>query len=76
MTWRTRHRGPYIFAVERNGEKPGTWGSETLPGEIDADDVFTEAMALLADKRDNIVRVHVWSVREECYVHTYRGMAA
>jgi hypothetical protein len=75
MTWRTRHRGPYTFHVERNGVKAGTWGSETLKGEIDADDVLSEAMALLADPRDKIVRVHVWSVREEMFVMTYRGAA-
>jgi hypothetical protein len=73
MTWRTRHRGPYQFQVERLGAKnPDQWQTSSLPGHIDADDVPTEALALLADKRDTIVRVHVWSVREEQFVYTYR----
>jgi hypothetical protein len=76
MTWRHRHRGPYTFHVERPSKKnPDQWQSSSLPGHIDADDVLTEAMALLADTRDNIVRVHVWSVREEQFVMTYRKAA-
>lgn len=73
MPWRRNHRGPYCFLVSRpHPKKPGHSTTEWLPGQVDSDDVETDARALLADPRDTIERVHVWSLREECYVMTYR----
>lgn len=77
-TFLDHHRGPYIFCVIRPGvvtrsgrAKPST--SEWLRGsEVDRDDVESEARALLADPRDTISSVWVWSVREDAFVGGYR----
>jgi hypothetical protein len=63
------HRGPYRLMVTRPFvTKPGFFRSEWLTGEIDRDDVESEARALLGDPRDTIHSVHIWSVREQQFV--------
>lgn len=75
-TWQTRHRGPYQFMVSRTVPPTKTghkYGSEWLPGLSDSDEVEGDANALLADSRDTIVSVDVWSVHEGQFVMTYRN---
>lgn len=70
------HRGPYVFMVTRPfATKPGFHRSEWLKGEVDREDVGAEALALLADKRDTITLVCVWSQREQAFVTSIRGKA-
>lgn len=72
-TWKERHRGPYIFmAVRPMKTKPGFYRSEWLVGDVDSSEIDDEAQALLADPRDKIVRLHVWSQKESQFVHSYR----
>lgn len=66
-----RHRGPYLFSVTRPGKKPGFRTSQWLPGRMDKDDVYEEAMALLRDPRDEILGVSVWSDREDQFVMSF-----
>ena len=67
------HRGPFHFLVMRpNLRKPGFGTSEHLKGVIDADDVVSEAFALLTDPRDTIEHVAVWSIREGAYIGVLR----
>jgi hypothetical protein len=78
MAWNPfdHHRGPFTFCVTRPKENPreGTYpfAYETLPGTVSGSDVEDEARALLADPRDTIVSVAVWSVSEQQHVMTYR----
>src|SRR5437773_5531116 len=78
MAWNPfdHHRGPFTFCVTRPKENPrkGTYpfAVETLPGTVSGCDVEDEARALLADPRDTIVSVAVWSVSEQQHVMTYR----
>lgn len=68
------HRGPYIFMVTRPfTKKVGFYRSEWLKGEVDREDVGSEALALLDDPRDTITAVYVWSEREQAFVTTIRG---
>ena len=68
------HRGPYILSVTRPFvSKPGFFRNEWLRGKsYDGEDAAQEALALLADTRDTIVRVNVWSESEGQFVMTYR----
>jgi hypothetical protein len=74
--FRTRHRGPYRYLVIRPSSGKAPWRGEWLRGQVDADDVEHEARALLADPRDAVRAVHVWSVREEQFVMTYAAPPA
>lgn len=68
----TRHRGPYVFLVlRRASRKRYKFTSEVLKGEMDGEDVESEAWALIDDPRDTIVTVCVWSTREEQFVMTF-----
>lgn len=66
-----RHRGPYSFHVVRPTKRPGFHKGEWLPGYVDGADAETEARALLADPRDTIVCVCVWSTYESQFVTTF-----
>lgn len=67
------HRGPYRLLVSRPfATKPGFHRSEWLPGQVDGADVEDEAQALLADPRDTINYVSVWSEREQQFVTGFR----
>ncbi len=72
--WLAAHRGPFRLCITRPAKKPGPpLTSEWLPGEkSDRDEVEAEARALLADKKDSICSVHVWSVREEQFVGGFK----
>lgn len=72
MPWRARHRGPYRFHVERPSKGKTGYRNEWLPGSVPTWDAEEEARALLTDPRDTILRVHVWSEREQQFVMTYR----
>jgi hypothetical protein len=72
--WTTQHRGPFFFLVVRPSKGRTPVRTEWLKGQVSAGDVDDEADALLTDKRDTILRVHVWSDREEQFVHTYRKL--
>ena len=73
MTFLNNHRGPYTFCVCRPVKtKPGFFRSQWLSGDVDRDDVETEARALLDDPRDTINLVSVWSVREGCFIGGYK----
>lgn len=65
-----RHRGPFSLMVVRPGKK-GKMKSEWLSGVVDGPDVPEEAHALLTDPRDTIMRVHVWSEKDNQFVMTY-----
>lgn len=70
-----RHRGPFVLQVSRTTtRKPGVQ-VVALPGRTDREDVEGEALALLADPRDTIVAVHVWSDPEQQHVTTIRAEA-
>lgn len=67
------HRGPYVLQVSRPAPKrkyPVTM--ETLRGTVHGSEVEEEAKALLADPRDTITAVFVWSVPEQQHIVTYR----
>lgn len=66
-----RHRGPYRLVAVRPTKKG--YMSEWLKGEVDTDDIAEETLALLADPRDTIVWIHIWSVRESQFVTTVKG---
>ena len=73
-TFLDRHRGPYRLVVDRESipKKSHHIGtSQWLSGDTNRDDVESEALALLADPRDTIRSVHVWSVREEQFIGAY-----
>jgi hypothetical protein len=69
----TRHRGPFRLVLTRPGKKAEThtlkWVQACCESGQDAED---EARALLADPRDTIVNVHVWSETEQQFVCGYR----
>ena len=68
------HRGPYIFMVTRPfATKPGFHRSEWLRGDVEREDVGSEALALIDDPRDSISAVYVWSQREQAFVTAIRG---
>ena len=72
LTFLDNHRGPFLFLVTR--ETPTRklkQRAEWLTGEIDKNDVADEARALLADPRDTIRSINVWSVREDSFVGGY-----
>jgi hypothetical protein len=60
------HHGPYRLMAQRPAKKVGFYMCEWL-GTSDRDDVESEALALLADPRDTICYVGVWSVSEQCF---------
>lgn len=70
------HRGPFRLAVMRSapparGRKyPAAF--ETLGGLTTGEDAEAEARALLADPRDTIEAVYVWSEPENRHVTTFR----
>ena len=69
----TAHRGPYRLIVMRPiAHKPGFGKVEHLKGDVDTDDVVSEAFALLTDPRDTIEHVAVWSVCEGAYIGVLR----
>ena len=70
-TFLDRHRGPYRLVVTRPAKKPGFYQTEWLTGATDRDNVESEARALLADPRDTVTRVDLWSLREDCFVGGY-----
>jgi len=65
------HRGPFRFLVTRPSKGRHPFVSEWLQGSTEAEDVESEALALLSDRRDRIVRVAVWSVRDSQFVMTF-----
>lgn len=70
--WTKRHRPPYRLVAQRPmATKPGFSRTAWLPGTSDAESVEPEARALLDDPRDTIIRVDVWSVRQQRFVMTY-----
>ncbi len=77
--WLIAHRGPFLFLVDRPDErvrknKAGVYRtSEWLKGEVEKDDVVSEAETLIADPRDTILGVSVWSVKEGCFVGGFRA---
>ncbi len=74
MTFLDNHKGPFIFLVTRpHRSKAGFFTSEWLSGLTQKDDVTSEALAILADKRDTVSSVSVWSEYEECFVGSYRN---
>ena len=69
----SRHRGPYVLIVNRDTPtRKVKWHTETLTGEVSGPDCEAEALALLADPRDTIQYVHVWSISEHQHVMTYK----
>jgi hypothetical protein len=72
----SRHRGPYLFQVCRERAptktKPTDWYVENLPGTVAAEDVESEANALLDDPRDTITAVYVFSEAEQQHVVTIK----
>jgi hypothetical protein len=66
----TRHRGPFVFMVQRKGKK----GPETewLKGEVPKEDVEEEALTILEDPRDSVENIALWSIKEEQFVTTLR----
>ena len=67
------HRGPYRLVVTRPiANRPGFGIVEHLKGDVDTDDVVSEAFALLTDPRDTIEYVAVWSMVEGCYIGVLR----
>ncbi len=79
--WLDAHRGPFIFLVDRPAPQryknpTGVYRtSEWLQGEVERDDVTSEALSLLADPRDTILGVSVWSVKEAQFVGGFRRPA-
>jgi hypothetical protein len=73
VTFVDRHRGPFRFLVgrfhpDRKLGKQHT--SELLKGTVESQDTFTEAKALLTDKRDTIDSVSVWCEKDEQFIGT------
>lgn len=69
-----RHRGPYTLMVTRPyATKAGFHRSEWLKGAVEAEDVGSEALALLKDTRDTITLVCVYSEREQVFITSIRG---
>ncbi len=76
--WLDAHRGPFILLVDRPSTKAhknaaGVYRtSEWLKGEVEKDDVVSEAESLLTDPRDTILGVSVWSIKEAQFVGGFR----
>ena len=68
-----RHRGPFrLVATRPHAKRIGRSCTEWLTGEIrHGDDAQDEARTLLADPRDTIACIHVWSITEGCFVGGY-----
>lgn len=71
MSFLDNHRGPFRLVVTRPAKKPGFHSTEWLKGEVDRDDVLSEAQALLTDPRDTITHVGIWSVTESSFAGSY-----
>lgn len=76
-TFYLRHKGPFTFNVTRKVVVNKSTGrtelqSQYLSGRMDAEDVESEAKALLEDPRDTILSVSVWSESEEQFVTSFR----
>jgi len=56
-------------APKRAGGRPS---SEWIPGFVERDDADAEARALLADPRDTITGVYLWSNRHNQFVDKWR----
>jgi hypothetical protein len=76
LSWLYNHRGPYRFCLTRDkGSKAAPrsrFTTEWLKGELEREDVPTDAQALLDDPRDTIVGVNVWSVSENQFIGSFR----
>lgn len=75
--WLSRHRGPFLFCLTRpvlSGKRAGRnfHTSEWLPGLVERGEAVSEATALLADPRDSVRHVALWSVKEEQFVGGFR----
>lgn len=72
-----RHRGTFTLMVGRQTPtQKMKWHTETLRGKsLRGEEVEAEALALLADPRDSIDAVYVYSDREQRHVMTYRRPA-
>jgi len=69
------HRGPFVFCVTRpdtHRKRTGYFTSQWLLGETGRDDVIAEAQALLADPRDTLLSIAVWSLTEGPFVYSFR----
>jgi hypothetical protein len=69
--WLRNHRGPFTFCVNRHAKKKGHFASEWLKGEVEREDMDSEALALLTDSRDGITYIGVWSESEQSFVGGY-----
>lgn len=73
MSFLDNHRGPFRFCITRpHKTKPGFHTTEWLKGDVDRDDVSSEATALLTDPRDTITSVGVWSEREQQFAGSFK----
>lgn len=74
-TWNPldHHRGPFLLQLNRSTPtRKMKWHTEILKGTWKKEDVEAEARACLKDRHDSIDAVHVWSVREQQHVMTFR----
>ena len=72
-TFLDTHRGPFLFCVVRpHIRKKGHMSSEFLGGLVESTDVEAETRALLADPRDTISSVWVWSEKEQMFVGGFK----
>lgn len=66
------HKGPYMLGVIRETPRRKVkYAYELLPGKVEVDEIEDEARALLADSRDTITSVLVFSASEDQHVTTY-----
>lgn len=72
MSFLGNHRGPFQLVLTRPGKGAGFHTTEWLRTESDVDEVESEARAFLADPRDTITSVDVWSDSEQLFVGGYR----
>lgn len=69
----TRHRGPYLLCITRPlPTKQGSFGQQWLSALEAGPEAESQALAFLADPRDTITGVDIWSDREECFVMSYK----
>jgi hypothetical protein len=69
-----RHRGPFQLQVLRLSTGKHKHMAVCLESPVaNGEDVEAEAMSLLADPRDTIVAVAVWSIPESQHVCTFRS---
>lgn len=68
------HRGVFRFMVGRPCTRKGRPAvvTEWLRGSVAKLDVEAEARALLADPRDTITHVYVWSLRDQQFVGIFK----